>query len=284
MRSPSKLNLYLKVTGKRPDGYHELETLFLPLREPADEVEIAFDAASGIRVDGGPLLPRDLDNLAGRAADAYARAAGIVPAWSIRLEKRIPVAAGMGGGSSNAATVLLALNERYGKLSPAELAAAALTIGADVPYFLDPRPAVARGVGEELTPVPGEFAPLHLVVANPRFPVSARWAYRNLDPARIGPSPAGELEALLAALRRGDAEAIGRNLRNDLAHAAFAKFPLLELIRRRMLECGAAGAAMTGSGPTLFAVTATPELRRQVAEGLAAAFSPETLTIFEAAV
>lgn len=121
--SRSKINLYLKVLKRRPDRYHELETLFLPLDTPADRVTLDFVDTPGIRVCSSLAgLPENLENLAGRAALAYADMAGIAPAWSIRIEKEIPVAAGMGGGSSNAAAVLRLLNRHYGKLSSEELA------------------------------------------------------------------------------------------------------------------------------------------------------------------
>ena len=164
----SKLNLYLKVTARRPDRYHDLETLFLPLTSPADRIVIDFDAAPGIRVSSSLAgLPENLENLAGRAALAYADASGVRPTWAIHIEKRIPVTAGMGGGSSDAGTVLSLLAAHYGRVAPDDLAALALTLGADVPFFLRPRAATATGVGDQITPIDGILTMPLLLVVNP---------------------------------------------------------------------------------------------------------------------
>lgn len=278
----SKLNLYLKVVARRPDRYHEIETLFLPLPEPADRISIDLEGAPGIRVVSTlPELPENLENLAGRAALAYADLAGVEPRWSIRIEKRIPVAAGMGGGSSDAGTVLVLLNRHFRKLPEEKLAALALTLGADVPFFLRPRPAIATGVGEAFRVLDGEWAPLPLLVINPRFPVSAKWAYTHLDPARIGREDSGRLERLLAGLRTGDAAMVAENLHNDLAPALYRKFPLLGEWRQFMLRNGALHVEITGSGPTLYAVCATVGERRRLGEALRRRFPAEVAGIFD---
>ena len=278
----SKLNLYLKVVARRPDRYHEIETLFLPLPEPADRISIDLEGAPGIRVVSTlPELPENLENLAGRAALAYADLAGVEPRWSIRIEKRIPVAAGMGGGSSDARTVLVLLNRHFRKLPEEKLAALALTLGADVPFFLRPRPAIATGVGEAFRVLDGEWAPPPLLVINPRFPVSAKWAYTHLDPARIGREDSGRLERLLAGLRTGDAAMVAENLHNDLAPALYRKFPLLGEWRQFMLRNGALHVEITGSGPTLYAVCATVGERRRLGEALRRRFPAEVAGIFD---
>lgn len=281
-KAVSKLNLYLKVTARRPDRYHELATLFLPLGCPADRITIDFDAEPGIRVKSSlPGLPENLENLAGRAALAFADAAGLRPAWSIRIEKQIPVAAGMGGGSADAGTVLAMLATHYTGVSKAELAALALTLGADVPFFLAPRAAVATGVGDRIAPIEGTLTIPPLLVVNPHFPVSAKWAYTNLDRARIGDDPERRLPRLVEALRRGDAETTAALLYNDLAFALFEKFPLLRELRDFMNANGALNSQTTGSGPTMFAVCRTIDDRARLAARLRETFSPETLTVFE---
>ena len=231
MKVPGKVNLYLKVTGKRPDGYHELSTLFLPLSAPADEVTLeagppGIELASDFRAEG--------DNLMLRAARRYAERAGLEPAWRLTLVKNIPVAAGLGGGSADAAAVLRLLNDRYRALDPASLAALAAELGADVPFFLDPVAAMASGIGDRLSPL-GSAPPLPLVLVNPRFPVSARWAYRALDPARIGRDETGRPERLVEAVKRGDPAAVAAELFNDLAPALYRKFPLLRELRDFLL-------------------------------------------------
>lgn len=255
MRAAAKINLYLKVAARRPDGYHELRTLFLPLAAPADELAWAVTGTAGIELDAaGADTGNPADNLVVRAARLYAERAGLASAWRFRLDKRIPVAAGMGGGSADAAAALLLLNRHFGRFAAAGLRELALKLGADVPFFLDPRPALASGVGdriEAVLPVRKTFA---LLIAAPGFPVSAKWAYTHLDPRRIGVGDDGKAAQLTAALAAGDADGIAAHLHNDLAFALYDKFPLLGLLRRALLDAGAPGAEITGSGPTLFAV------------------------------
>ena len=281
-KAVSKLNLYLKVTARRPDRYHDLETLFLPLGYPADRITIDFDAAPGIRLSSSLAgLPEDLGNLAGRAALAYADAARISPPWSIHIEKQIPVAAGMGGGSADAGTVLSLLSAHYGRVAHDDLAALALTLGADVPYFLSPRAATATGVGDRIAPIDGILTVPLLLVVNPHFPVSAKWAYTNLDRSRIGEDSEQRLPRLIAALRAGDAESVAQLLHNDLAFALYEKFPLLRQLREFMNANGALNSQITGSGPTMFAICRTQEERTRLAARLRETFSSETITVFE---
>ena len=268
MKVPGKVNLYLKVTGKRPDGYHELSTLFLPLSGPADEVTLepgppGIELVSDFRAEG--------DNLMLRAARRYAERAKLEPAWRLTLVKNIPVAAGLGGGSADAAAVLRLLNERYRALDPSALTALAAELGADVPFFLEPGAAVASGIGDRLTPL-GAIPPLPLVLVNPRFPVSARWAYQALDPARIGAEGTGRLERLVAAVKRGDPAAAAAELCNDLAPALYRKFPLLRELRDFLLAEGALGSEITGSGSTIFAVASAPAAAASLAERVRGAY------------
>lgn len=283
--SRSKINLYLKIRKQRPDRYHELETLFLPLDNPADRIMLDFSVTPGIRVSSSLAgLPENLENLAGRAAKAYADATGIVPAWSIRIQKGIPVAAGMGGGSSDAAAVLQLLNRHYRKLSQTELASLALTIGADVPFFLHGRAAIATGIGEVFHDPSGELYAPPLLIVNPQFPVGAKWAYMNLDPKQIGEEPSGKLQRLIHALRSNDPKGIADNLHNDLAVALYRKFPLLAILRDFLLEHGALNAEITGSGPSMFAVCPSQEKRDALCRSLARSFRAMTLFVNEPAV
>jgi 4-diphosphocytidyl-2-C-methyl-D-erythritol kinase len=249
-KAPAKINLQLKVTARRPDGYHELQISFLPLWELYDVIELEFRRGC-LRVHcPGSDIPEDGDNLCGKAARAYGNASNIPPEWIFTIRKHIPVAAGLGGGSSDAAAVLRLLNRHYGALTEPELRTLAAGLGADVPFFLNPCPASATGIGENLTPFDFRLPDLPLLLVNPAFPVSAAWAYRNLDPARIGPG---------APFRGGSLDEIAGQMQNDLEPAVLAKFPLLRLIWRAMLEQGAAAALMSGSGPTMFALCADAE-------------------------
>jgi len=268
--SRCKINPFLRVTGRRADNYHTLETVFLPLRDPSDTLEADFDAAPGIVLDVcGCKLPNGMENLVCRAAALYAEAAGVPPRWRFRLEKRIPVASGLGGGSADAAAALRLLEERFGALGGEKLKKLALKLGADVPFFLDPRPAIARGVGEELTPVSAQALPLVLV--NAGFPVSSKWAYRRFDQCGTAPS-SGMLEGMSEGLKNGDLEQIAHNVRNDLAPALWRKFPVLTLIRGELTARGALAVEISGSGPTLFAVMPDVSSARRTAAELAEKF------------
>jgi 4-diphosphocytidyl-2-C-methyl-D-erythritol kinase len=251
--SPGKINLYLKVEGKRPDGYHDIETLFWPLGKPLDKISIAdTDASQGIVLESSDLsIPCDSRNLCWKAAELYSEATGISSDWKINLEKNIPVAAGLGGGSGNSAVVLKALNKKYKKLSESELSKIALKIGADVPFFLNPVPALAKGVGENLSPLSCAKVDLPLLIAAPMFPVSAAWAYQNLDLSGARPeSP----ENLIEALGSKDLKKVASHLFNDLATALYNKFPILQMLKQSLLDSGALGAEVSGSGPTMFAL------------------------------
>ena len=257
MLTCSKVNLSLAVTAKRPDGYHDLDSLFYPFRDPSDEICLE-DAPAGsgiiIRCDapGVPLDPEK--NLCGKAVYAYCKAAGMdLPGLVIHLEKHIPVAAGMGGGSADGATVLRLLQERFRALSQEQLKAVAFSLGADVPFFLNPRPSHVTGAGEHIAPVDGLPEHLPILLAAPQFPVSAAWAYQHMDLARAVAEPPCTNE-LIDALRRRDFESAARFMRNDLEHALFVKFPLLDILRDFLLAQGALRVMVSGSGPTLLAL------------------------------
>lgn len=248
--TPAKINLSLRIVGRRPDGYHDLETVFLPLPELADRVTIVPAPGEPLTLRcAAPGVPAGEENLAWRAAAAFAKFAKLKPAWRISVRKRIPVAAGLGGGSSDAGAVLRLLHQIHPVLTDADLLRLATNLGADVPFFLAPEPAIGRGIGEELLPLKIR-RPLPVVLVFPGFPISTTWAYQHWRP-----DPAdGALDPLCAALAAGNPAQVAANLANDLAPAAMAKFPLLQIIRAQMMTNGALGTGMSGSGPTLFAI------------------------------
>ncbi len=263
--APSKINLYLRVCGTLPNGYHEIETLFLPLSDPCDELDIEFteDGRGEISVSSDLPLPRDGDNLCGRAARAVCSALGITPSIRIFIRKRIPVAAGMGGGSSDAAAVILATQKRYGTL-PDGGHAAALSCGADVPLFLHPVPSIGRGVGDRLEPVEGLHLP-PVLICPMRFPVSTPWGYRHIK--QTGDSRT--LNDLLSALKAGNFTEASTFLRNDLAPALWDKFPILQIRRQQLLNAGALEVQITGSGPTLYALFPDEKTKESARRALA---------------
>ena len=248
-----KINLRLKVTARRPDGMHELSTLFCPVDFPADVLELVPGAALTLEVPGHPELAGP-DNLVVKAAAAYAAAAGVPARWRITLDKQLPVAAGLGGGSSDAAGVLTALNRRFAALTETELALLARELGADVPFFLSRRMAWATGVGEVLeeADLPGRLP--ELLIVFPGFPVSARWAYTHMAPELVGAEEAAIRERFAAAFAAPECAPWAELCRNDLAPALWRKFPLLRLLRETMRSSGALAVQVSGSGSSLFAL------------------------------
>ena len=262
-RTPAKINLYLRVVGRLPNGYHELETFFLPLAEPADEITVRRNPDGGLAVIAdSTTVPDGESNLCAKAVRSFAKFAKrkgteVSVNWRIEIRKNIPVAAGMGGGSSDAALVLNFLNQTENQLfTDAELREIALGIGADVPFFLKPQPAVASGVGEVLRPLEFNLDFIPLLVVAPMFPVSTAWCFRQLDSGDYNEYCDSRFSSdeFIDLLSRNDWPAIGKLLCNDLAEAVFYKFPILDIVRTRMLDLGACGVCLSGSGPTLFAL------------------------------
>jgi 4-diphosphocytidyl-2-C-methyl-D-erythritol kinase len=244
--SPAKVNLHLEVLGKRPDGYHEIQTLMHRVGL-FDEVEISL-GGRGIRlVSEGEEVPAGAENLVCRAAQILFEEFGIPGDLQIRLQKRIPVAAGLGGGSSNAATVLRGLNDLLQAGAEEErLMGLGAKIGADVPFFIFQKPALARGMGERLVAVQLP-TPLWFLLLVPPFRISTAWAYefydrlekKKEDPIRLKDSYP-DLAVLLPVLK------------NDLELAAFSQHPQMAQMKEELLARGAPGALMSGSGPVIF--------------------------------
>lgn len=264
--APAKVNLFLAVTGRRPDGYHELESLFCPLTL-SDRLDLDFNGRGISLSCDHPGIPTDDANLAWRAAARFFRETGIPPNLSIRLEKRIPVAAGLGGGSTDAAAVLKALNRRFGHpLSPDGLHRLAAGLGADVPFFLRAVPAWASGVGDRLEPVRG-LPPRWVILLAWPWAVSTADVYKNLNLA-LTKCPKVTKSLTLTGGRYGGT---GYRLCNDLETVTAARHPEIEAAKAALVEAGAEGALMSGSGPTVFglfreketALSAEADLRKR---------------------
>jgi len=264
----AKINLYLKIVGKRADGYHDIQTLFLPLHDLSDEVCVAPSDTPGLAMRcSQPSLPTNQANLCVKAAELFCKQAGIEPSLAISLEKRIPISAGLGGGSSDAAAVLLELRRQLAPATPdTVLQKLACRLGADVPFFLDPQPAVAEGIGERLRGI-SVRTQLGIILANPGFPVPASWAYGHWR--QVAAPPAPRLDELIAALQGDDWHAVAALCGNDLEHAVLDKFPVLGIIAAKMAGLGCAGVHVSGSGPTLYGLcepTAAPAIRDALQE------------------
>jgi 4-diphosphocytidyl-2-C-methyl-D-erythritol kinase len=229
----------LRVLGKRADGYHEIETLMVPV-SLADEMDIEVSAGSGIVLTcDDPGVPADAANLAWRAADVFARQTGLAFRTSLVLRKRIPYGAGLGGGSSDAAAVLMALDALLEtNLGEQQLEAMAAGIGSDVPFFIRNRPSWCRGRGEVMDDAEA-IPPMRLLLLKPPFPVPTAWAYQS----RTSDVP------------HHPQTFSGIELTNDLESPVFHKYLLLPVLKTWLLaQPEVAAAMMSGSGSTLFAV------------------------------
>lgn len=265
MLAPAKINLCLRVLSRRGDGHHELDSVFLPL-ELADELELELVPGAGVACTcpGHEALGGG-ENLAARAARLFLEASRASFGVSIRIQKRIWIAAGLGGGSSDAAAVLRALARELGE-PPISLDGLALQLGADVPYFLDPRPARVRGIGERRDPI-ADLPRWPLLLVNPGTPLSTRavFAELGLPCGAQGPSRSlGDLE--LAALR----DAPWRLAGNDLRAPALRLCPAIAALEAALVEEGARAAAPSGSGPTVFGLFETTEAASRAAGRLRA--------------
>jgi 4-diphosphocytidyl-2-C-methyl-D-erythritol kinase len=279
VETPAKLNIRLKVVGRRPDGYHDLVSLMVPVTI-FDTLDFS-PGPPGITLsceEGG--LPEDEGNIVFRAALAFFARIGVRPALSISLRKNIPVAAGLGGGSSDAAATLTTLNRMYGTpLSGNEMADAALGLGADVPFFLHNRPSVATGVGECLEPIECWPASWYVVVTPP-LAISTAWVYDRLE-MNAAPASADadrpdmqrlrltnrEYDTILASLKK-DRPDIRSLLENDLETVTASRYPVIDAVKKLLLETGAEGALMTGSGPSVFGIFRSEEAARKAAENV----------------
>lgn len=239
IQAPAKVNLALRILARRADGYHEIETLMAPI-SLADEIDIELSPGSGIEVTcDDPEIPCGPENLVWRAAEAFQKKTGRMFSAKIAIRKKIPHGAGLGGGSSDAAAVIKALDRLLEtKLPVTDLEEIAGTLGSDVPFFIRCKPALCRGRGEQITPADG-VPPANLLLLKPPFPVSTAWAYQAWKPSM--PSTRQFLGKI--------------ELVNDLEFPVFHKYLLFPVIKDWLLEQEEVAAAMmTGSGSTLFAV------------------------------
>jgi 4-diphosphocytidyl-2-C-methyl-D-erythritol kinase len=268
-KSPCKVNLLLNILGRRADGFHELETVLQPMKF-CDEL-VLQRGAKGIQLAcSNRTLPVDARNLVFRAAESFFAAAKIPAGVKIRLEKKIPLAAGLGGGSGNAATTLLALNELFGSPLPlGRLQELAASLGSDIPFFLQNKPALAIGRGEKIQPLE-PFPALRgtaFLLIHPGFGISTPWAYQNLArfPAALNGQP-GRARQLISKLQTTDLRAAAGEFYNALEAPALEKFPVLALFQEFLREHGALAALMSGSGSTTFAICENVSAAESLAE------------------
>jgi 4-diphosphocytidyl-2-C-methyl-D-erythritol kinase len=260
LQSPAKINLCLSVLGRRPDGYHDVEML-MQMVGLSDRVTVSI-GGRGISVQcDDRAVPSGEGNIAWKAAAEMVRIAGNEVGLEIEIEKNIPVAAGLGGGSGNAAAVLAATNKLLGLgLDRSQLAEIGARLGMDVPFFLHGPTAIARGRGEIITKLP-PLQRLRVLLVNPGFATSTAWVYNNVNLRLTKKAGCNKISSL--NLRN-----IVIGLHNDLESVTAAAHPVINRIKKALLDAGAVGALMSGSGPTVFGIFKAETVCRDAADRL----------------
>jgi 4-diphosphocytidyl-2-C-methyl-D-erythritol kinase len=261
----AKVNLALNILGKRDDGYHDIETVLhtvvlhdvITLRESGEGITVVADVDT---------VPADGSNLVHRAATLLREEYQVARPVEIEIRKTIPVASGLGGGSADAAVTLMGLCQMWKlRLDGRELSALAARLGSDVPFFLTGGAAVARGRGDRVQPLPA-LPPTWVVLACPRISVLTEWAYKHYH--ENSPTAHPQVASLVEAIRRRDVPGVGRLLGNVFEDMIIGRHPIVGEIKSRILRGEAYGAAMSGTGPSVFGLMANDAAAQRVAEDL----------------
>lgn len=252
LEARAKINLGLDVLRKRPDGYHDVKMIMQAL-ELHDDLELEESQEPGIHLTCDvEEIPTDGSNLICKAAKLLMEEKGIERGVKIHLTKRIPVAAGMAGGSTDAAAALKGINQLFDLgFSDEELMERAVKIGADVPYCIMSGTALSEGIGEILTPLP-DMPDCQILIAKPEIGVSTPWVYKNLKAAELKWHP--DIDGMIEAIREGSLEGVVERLGNVLETVTIPAHPVISEIKERMEHAGAMGVLMSGSGPTVFGI------------------------------
>lgn len=250
LRALAKINLGLDVTGKRPDGYHEVRMIMQNI-QMFDQLEIERSEQPGIRIETNlSFLPCNENNLVYKAADLLMKEFDIREGLDVKLSKFIPVAAGMAGGSSDAAAVMVGVNRMFQLgLSVRELMERGVKIGADVPYCIMRGTALAEGIGEKLTKLP-PMPFCYVLIGKPGINVSTKFVYGNLDLKKIEHHP--DIDGIRQAIEKKDLKGIASRMGNVLELVTCPAYPVIDDIKKLMIREGALNAMMSGSGPTVF--------------------------------
>lgn len=269
LKALAKINLGLDVLRRREDGYHEVRMVMQTLKM-YDKITMKKTQEPGIEIKSNLFyVPENENNLAYRAAKLLMDEFHLEEGVFIDLQKFIPVAAGMAGGSADAAAVLYGMNRMFQlKLSKQQLMKRGVQIGADVPYCIMRGTVLAEGIGERLTPL-SPMPACSVVVAKPPISVSTKFVYENLELDKIDRHP--QIDIVLEGLREGNLHKVAANMGNVLETVTIPNYPVIAEIRDQMLEMGALNAMMSGSGPTVFGICR----ERETAENIAAAIRKE---------
>lgn len=252
LRAMAKINLGLDVVKRREDGYHEVRMIMQTI-QMYDQIDLSKSEEPGIRVKTNlPYLPNNENNLVYKAAKLLMDEFHITKGLDIRLRKFIPVAAGMAGGSSDAAAVMVGVNRMFHlELSMEELADRGTAIGADVPYCIMRGTALAEGIGELLTPLP-PLPPCYILVGKPGINVSTKNVYKSLRVDKIENHP--DIDGMIDAIREGSLMGVTARMANVLEDVTIQAYPVISEIKQNMIENGALNALMSGSGPSVFGI------------------------------
>ena len=263
LKALAKINLGLDVLRRREDGYHEVKMIMQTI-SLCDELELRRRKQAGIQVKTNlHYLPTNENNLVYKAAKLLMEEFRIKDGISIQLQKRIPVAAGMAGGSSDAAAVLWGMNQMYGLgLSRRDLMERGVWLGADVPYCVLRGTALAEGIGEELTILP-PMPKCYILLAKPGISVSTRFVYENLHANDLNAEQHPDVDAMIEAVKEKNLELLTSRMGNVLELVTIPSHPVIGAIKTCMLEAGALGAMMSGSGPTVFGIFDTQAKARK---------------------
>lgn len=248
--SPAKVNLTLEVREKRSDGYHEISSIMQPVNL-FDEVKVEIEEGKGKGVEiqsSGLRVPQGEENLAWKAADVFITESRINMKVKVSINKKIPLGAGLGGGSGNASAVFVGLNRITKGLSEDELLRLSPKIGADVAFFIHCRSAIAQGIGEKITLL-NDFPLFYFILMKPFFEVSTKEVYEFFDTVDRKSLIGNDMESVISLFRKGEFP-----LRNDLEQPALMLYPEIEELKTRLIGMGVKAVSMTGSGPTVFGV------------------------------
>ncbi len=256
----AKINLSLDVLGKLENGYHEVQMVMQTIS--------VFDIVTVERTNTGielstnlPYLPLDRGNIAYKAAEEFFNYTGINAGVKINISKRIPVGAGLAGGSSNASAVLKAMNRLFNAgLSLKELCSIGVKLGADVPYCILGGTRLAEGIGEKLSPLP-KIPKCTIILVKPAFSISTKTVYEKIDSCTDFKRP--ETQNLIEGLREGSLDKIVSSMGNVLEEVSITEHPILQNVKNELIELGAIGAQMSGSGPTVFGIFKNYDLARE---------------------
>ena len=271
LKALAKINLGLDVLRRREDGYHEVKMIMQTIGLH-DDLEIRKTKTPGIQVKTNLYyLPTNENNLVYKAAKLLMDEFQIQDGVSIQLKKRIPVAAGMAGGSSDGAAVLWGINQMYGLgLSMQALMERGVRLGADVPYCIQRGTALAEGIGEKLSVLPS-MPKCTILIAKPGISVSTKFVYENLHANDLKPEQQPDVDSMIEAMRQKDLGLLCSRMGNVLETVTIPAYPVINEIKRTMMDNGAIGSMMNGSGPTVFGIFDSPAAAKQAVKAVRAA-------------